>query len=82
MQVAIGCYGIDPVKDYRGKRDAMGMSLEATIIAQADELASAAGLMFGKTEGIPVVLIRGYEYEKSVDSARKLLRKPEDDLFR
>jgi len=82
VQVAIGCYGIDPVKDYRGGCDSMGMSLEATIIAQADELSSAAGLLLGKTEGVPVVLIRGYEYETSADSARKLLRKPEDDLFR
>lgn len=82
VQVAIGCYGIEPMKDYRGRRDSKGYDLQATVLAQADELASAAGLLFGKTEGIPVVIIRGFDYRRSTEGAKKLLRKQEDDLFR
>ena len=82
VQIAIGCYGIGPLKDYRGSRDSRGFDLQATVLAQADELSSAAGLLLGKTEGVPVVLIKGYGYERSTEGAKRLLRKPEDDLFR
>lgn len=82
VQVAIGCYGIKPLKDYRGTKDQQGFPLQATILAQADELSSAAGLLLGKTEGVPVVIVRGYDYERSTESAKKLLRKPDEDLFR
>ena len=82
VQVAIGCYGISPLKDYRGLKDTKGYDLHATVLAQADEVSSAAGLVMGKTEGIPVVIVRGFEYEKSTDGANQLLRTKGDDLFR
>jgi F420-0:gamma-glutamyl ligase len=64
VQIAVGCYGISPVKDYRGMKDRKGYDLQATVLAQADEISSAAGLVMGKTEGIPVVIVRGFEYKK------------------
>jgi coenzyme F420-0:L-glutamate ligase/coenzyme F420-1:gamma-L-glutamate ligase len=82
VQIAIGCYGINPLKDYRGKEDSKGYDLRATVLAVADEISGAAGLVMGKTEGIPVVVLRGYDYEKSAEGAKKLLRDPNNDLFR
>jgi coenzyme F420-0:L-glutamate ligase / coenzyme F420-1:gamma-L-glutamate ligase len=82
VQIAIGCYGINPLKDYRGKEDSKGYDLRATVLAVADEISSAAGLVMGKTEGVPVVIVRGYDYEKSTEGAKKLLRNPDNDLFR
>ncbi len=82
--VAIGISGMNPLLDKRGHVDLFGYKLQSTIIAQADNLAAAASLMMGESnEGIPVVLMRGYNFiwkEKSrIDS---LLRKEEEDLFR
>ena len=82
VQIAIGCYGINPLKDYRGKEDSRGYDLRATVLAVADEISSAAGLVMGKTEGVPVVIVRGYDYERSTEGAKKLLRNPNNDLFR
>ncbi|KRT65021.1 MAG: F420-dependent oxidoreductase [Candidatus Dadabacteria bacterium CSP1-2] len=82
VQIAIGCYGISPLKDYRGKKDSKGYDLRATALAVADEISSAAGLVMGKTEGVPVAVVRGYEYEKSTEGTKRLLRNPENDLFR
>lgn len=82
VQIAIGCYGISPLKDYRGKKDSKGYDLRATALAVADEISSAAGLVMGKTEGVPVAIVRGYEYEKSTEGTKRLLRNPENDLFR
>jgi len=82
VQIAIGCYGISPLKDYRGRKDSKGYDLRATALAVADEISSAAGLVMGKTEGVPVAIVRGYEYEKSKEGAKRLLRDPENDLFR
>jgi coenzyme F420-0:L-glutamate ligase/coenzyme F420-1:gamma-L-glutamate ligase len=81
-QIAIGCYGLSPLKDYRGKKDSKGYDLHATVLAVADEISSAAGLVMGKTEGVPVVVVRGYEYERSTEGAKRLLRSPDNDLFR
>ncbi len=61
--VAIGASGIPVLHDLRGTRDRDGKPLTATILAVADELAAAAGLLMAKSEGFPVVLIRGYRYK-------------------
>lgn len=82
VQIAIGCCGIRPIKDYRGRKDSKGYDLRATALAVADEISSAAGLVMGKTEGVPVAIVRGYEYEKSTEGAKRLLRNPDNDLFR
>ncbi|MDP8950070.1 MAG: coenzyme F420-0:L-glutamate ligase [Actinomycetota bacterium] len=80
--VAIGVSGMDPLADYRGQRDLHGYPLEASILAVADELAAAAELVMGKTGGIPVVIVRGYPYERDSGTGRDLLMPPERDLFR
>jgi coenzyme F420-0:L-glutamate ligase / coenzyme F420-1:gamma-L-glutamate ligase len=82
VDVAIGIAGLDPLDDQRGRTDRHGRKLASTIIAVGDQLAAAAGLLMLKPAGCPVVLIRGYEFQSAEGSARSLLRKPEQDLFR
>jgi len=81
VDIAIGCHGMKAM-DLRGGLDAKGLPLIATVMADADELASAAGLVMEKAASIPVVIIRGYEYEKGGTGAREIIRDPEEDLFR
>jgi coenzyme F420-0:L-glutamate ligase / coenzyme F420-1:gamma-L-glutamate ligase len=80
--VAIGVSGMDPLADYRGQSDPHGRSLEASVLAVADELAAAAELVMGKTAGIPVAIVRSYPYERASGTGRDLLMPPERDLFR
>jgi coenzyme F420-0:L-glutamate ligase/coenzyme F420-1:gamma-L-glutamate ligase len=80
--VAIGVAGMEPLADYRGRRDPYGYPLEASILAVADELAAAAELVMGKTEGMPVAIIRNYPYKPGPGRALDLLMAPERDLFR
>jgi coenzyme F420-0:L-glutamate ligase / coenzyme F420-1:gamma-L-glutamate ligase len=83
VDVAIGVAGMNPVKDERGTHDRHGYQLKAAVAAVADEIAAAAELVMGKRDGVPVVLVRGYETEKKEDgSAQELLRPPAEDLFR
>jgi len=82
VDIALGVSGLKPIKDYRGQPDAYGRLLKATEIAIADELASAAELVMGKTEGIPVALIRGYPYTLEKGKGTELIRPAEKDLFR
>lgn len=81
--VAIGVAGISPIRSYIGSRDMYGRKLRVSEIAIADEIASAAELVMGKAEGVPVAIIRGYRFEKAAkSSARSLQRSRERDLFR
>jgi coenzyme F420-0:L-glutamate ligase / coenzyme F420-1:gamma-L-glutamate ligase len=80
--VAIGVAGIAPLIDYRGQLDSHGRPLRVTVIAVADELASAAELVMQKSAGVPVVIIRGFDYERRAASSGELVRPPENDLFR
>jgi coenzyme F420-0:L-glutamate ligase/coenzyme F420-1:gamma-L-glutamate ligase len=82
VNVAIGVAGLDPIKDYRGLPDTEGRVLKVTVLAIADELASAAELVMGKLERIPVAVIKGYAYTRADGSVKQLLRSPEKDLFR
>ena len=82
VNVAIGVAGMDPLKDYRGMPDTEGHVLQATVLAVADELATAAELVTGKLDRVPVALIRGYDYPRGEGSARQLIRPREADLFR
>jgi coenzyme F420-0:L-glutamate ligase/coenzyme F420-1:gamma-L-glutamate ligase len=59
----------------------IGRTLQASVIAVADEIASAAELVMGKTRGVPAALVRGLDVEGD-DNGRRLLRRAEDDLFR
>ena len=80
--VAVGVAGMDPVADYRGLNDPHGFPMEASVLAVADELAAAAELVMGKTDGIPLAVVRGYSYSPAMGSGRDLLMPPERDMFR
>lgn len=82
VNVAVGVAGIKPIKSYIGKKDMFGKKLRVTEIAVADEIASAAELVMGKSGGMPVAIVRGYNYEKAQGSSRPLIRKKKNDLFR
>ena len=82
VNMAIGVSGIDAVIDYRGQHDPYGYELRASMIAIADELASAAELVMGKIDQVPVALIRGYSYTPTEGSARTLVRDSATDMFR
>jgi coenzyme F420-0:L-glutamate ligase / coenzyme F420-1:gamma-L-glutamate ligase len=83
--VAIGCAGIAPLEDWRGRRDAVGREMSATWIAIADELASAADLARTKDAKQPVVIVRGAGRHVSADDgpgAAAMIRPEAEDLFR
>ncbi|HYP27643.1 MAG TPA: coenzyme F420-0:L-glutamate ligase [Blastocatellia bacterium] len=80
--VAIGLAGIAPLVDYRGQADSHGRELRVTVIAIADELASAAELVMKKSAGLPVAVIRGFDYEARDARVDELIRPPDRDLFR
>ena len=80
--VAIGVAGMKPLADYRGEKDPHDYPLMASILAVADELASAAELVMGKISGVPIALVRNYPYKRGSGSGRDLLMEPERDLFR
>ena len=82
VNVALGVAGMAPLIDYRGQTDAGGKMLQATLIALADELASAAELVMGKSSQIPVAIIRGVATMVREGSGADLLRPAERDLFR
>lgn len=82
VNVAIGVSGMEAIEDLRGSDDRNGRPLSATILARADELAAAGGLVMPKAEGVPIALIEGYEWPSAEGSARALIRSPEMDLFR
>jgi coenzyme F420-0:L-glutamate ligase/coenzyme F420-1:gamma-L-glutamate ligase len=80
--VAIGAAGLAVLLDLRGTRDREGKPLTATVLAVADELAAAAGLLMGKSEGTPAVLIRGYRFKPASEKAASIIRAAAEDLFR
>jgi len=84
-EVAIGCAGLQPLDDWRGRRDASGRELSATVIAVADEVAAAADLVRDKDERVPAAVVRGLgRYVVAADGpgAAALRRPPAEDLFR
>jgi len=82
VNVAIGVSGLEPLLDLRVTVDRCGRPLQTSTIAIADELAAAAGLVMGKSDGIPVALITGFASKTGEISAKVLARAPEKDLFR
>lgn len=81
--VAIGVAGVAGVVDLRGAPDALGRTMQVTEVAVADELASAAELVMGKSAGIPVAVIRGADPTwLRAGSVHELIRPPAEDLFR
>jgi coenzyme F420-0:L-glutamate ligase / coenzyme F420-1:gamma-L-glutamate ligase len=81
VNVAVGSAGIEALLDLRGTPDAAGRQMQATVIAVADELASAADLAGGKVEQRPVVVVRGYAWRPSEAGASVLVMVRERDLF-
>jgi coenzyme F420-0:L-glutamate ligase / coenzyme F420-1:gamma-L-glutamate ligase len=84
-EVAIGCAGLMPLDDWRGRRDAHDRELEATLIAVADQAAAAADLVRGKDSSVPVAIVRGLDRFVTADDgpgASALRRPPDEDLFR
>jgi coenzyme F420-0:L-glutamate ligase / coenzyme F420-1:gamma-L-glutamate ligase len=84
-EVAIGCAGIVPLDDWRGRPDSAGRELEATAIAVADEAAAASDLVRDKASGVPAVIVRGLDRHVTADDGpgAAALRRPRDeDLFR
>lgn len=82
--VAIGVAGIIPLADHRGLPDREGRPMEATVIAVADEIASAADLVKGKARGIPAAVIRGLAHHVTSEDgpgARAMVRPESEDLF-
>jgi coenzyme F420-0:L-glutamate ligase/coenzyme F420-1:gamma-L-glutamate ligase len=81
-EVAIGVAGMLPLMDYVGQVDTHGRELRVTVICIADELASAAEMVTGKINRVPVAHIRGYAVPRGEGSARDIVRAAELDLFR
>lgn len=81
VDVALGCAGIAPLSDWRGRTDLVGRTLEVTNMAVVDQLAAAAGLLMGKDAGVPAVWIEGVRVEGDGPIA-PLLRDSKLDLFR
>jgi coenzyme F420-0:L-glutamate ligase/coenzyme F420-1:gamma-L-glutamate ligase len=84
-EVAIGCAGIAPLDDWRGRPDASGRELEATLIAIADQAAAAADLVRDKTSRVPAAIVSGLDRYVGADDgpgAAALRRPRNSDLFR
>lgn len=83
VNVAIGVAGIAPLTDYRGHFDPSGYELRASILAIADELASAAELVMHKLAARPVAVIRGYEQQTggAAGTGKDLIMAEERNLF-
>lgn len=80
--VAIGIAGLTPIKNYLGAQDPAGHTLQATLLAVADELAGAAEPVMGKLNRVPATIVRGLAFERGEDTSKALLRDPSRDLFR
>lgn len=81
--VAIGVAGVAAVLDLRGTEDALGRIMQVTEVCIADEVASAAELVMGKSMGIPVAVVRGLDPGWFRDaSMEEIVRPPSEDLFR
>lgn len=80
--VAIGLAGVQPLEDHRGAPDTFGRKLQVSVLAVADEIASAAELVMGKTRHVPAAVIRGLDVASDQGSAAALRRDPAHDLFR
>ncbi len=82
VNVALGVSGLPALIDHRGRPDDFGRNMTATLVAVADEMAAAAGLVMGKTDRLPVVVIRGYTSAEPNGTGGALIRPAAEDLFR
>jgi len=82
VNVAIGVAGVESLRHFEGQLDPTGYDLRVTMLATADELASAAELVMGKIDRVPVALVRGLGRALGTGSARELVRPAAADMFR
>jgi coenzyme F420-0:L-glutamate ligase/coenzyme F420-1:gamma-L-glutamate ligase len=82
VNVALGVAGLRPLLDYRGRSDTYDRTLTSTVIALADELASAAEIVTRKSAGTPVAIARGASEWAGDGNGRMLIRDASRDLFR
>jgi coenzyme F420-0:L-glutamate ligase/coenzyme F420-1:gamma-L-glutamate ligase len=83
VEVALGCAGMDPLLDLRGRADLSGRELHHTVVALADEVAAAAGLVMEKDSAVAAAIVRGVRYTPgTAGAAARLVRRAELDLFR
>ena len=84
VDVALGCAGVAAIVDLRGTADTRGRTLQATEVAVADELASAAELVMGKDRDVPVAVVRGVDRSWLRESSvrTEVVRPHGEDLFR
>ena len=80
--ISIGSYGINPFVNYINKKDTYGEHLNSTNICLVDELAGGAEILMGKTMNVPVVVVRGLNFEFSKIGSSEILRDKDKDLFR
>jgi len=81
VDVAIGVAGLAPLKSYIGETDRAGRELQVTVMARADQIAAAAGMLMEKEAGTPAVWVEGIAIEGK-GGMKELLRDPARDLFR
>jgi len=84
VDVALGCAGVAAIVDLRGTADTRGRTLQATEVAVADELASAAELVMGKDRDVPVAVVRGVDpsWLREASVRTEIVRPHNEDLFR
>lgn len=83
--IAIGVAGMPPMRSYVGQTDRYGYELRVTALCDADELAGAAELVMGKTDQVPVAIVRGVPWQEAAEEergARQIVRPSERDLYR
>jgi coenzyme F420-0:L-glutamate ligase/coenzyme F420-1:gamma-L-glutamate ligase len=79
--VALGCYGLNPMLDHRGTPDVCGLEMKATVIGIADTLAASTELVVGKTSGYGAAIVRGYTYRTDTESGVSDTIRPTEHCF-
>jgi len=82
IDVALGVAGIGALLDLRGRTDLGGHNLQHTVLAVADEIAAAAGLVMEKDSGVAAAIVRGFAWEATSGRGLDLIRSRRSDLFR
>ena len=82
VNVALGVAGMAPLADYRGQPDDFGRVMSSSVMAVADEVASAAELAAGKVNRTPFVLVRGYPYQRAEGKGADIIMDSASDLFK
>jgi coenzyme F420-0:L-glutamate ligase / coenzyme F420-1:gamma-L-glutamate ligase len=82
VNVALGVAGMAPLADYRGQPDDFGRIMTSSVMAVADEVASAAELAAGKVNRTPFVIVRGYPYQRAGGTGVDIIMDAASDLFK